>query len=326
MNTHCVAARHVLWLSVLLVVAGASPADAEDSDRVEDDTVAFYQGKGFVLVSTTEVEVAEGYDFILFEGCETGKEIPLANGQTFVCEDDGAISAEFMADVSILKHPTTGETKVVIANRTFKGTLKGIADPASLVAALPVAAPPAPQPSPPVAEPRPVAPPPAPAPGPQPPAFGDLRPVPSPAPPPGPRPLPPTFATPAPAPGVGPPSPQPPSATLIAPVVGTWHTSLVLGGARVEGIAILEANGNFNRFERWDFGLTVQVWGTYTVSPISSTLFQLSQKPTGWEPQEWCVRDNVCTQLNYPAAATQFTFLDADRLRDEQTKAVYKRQ
>ena len=306
MMTHYVAARPVLWLSALLAVAGAGPAGAEDN------TVALYQEKGFVVVGETAVETTDGNDIVLFEGCETGQEVPLANGQTFVCEDSGWIPEAFWAEVVILKHPTTGEVKVVIANHTFKGTLRGDADPASLVAALPVSAPPVAQPAP-RAEPMPVAPPPAPALGPQPPA-------------PGPRPLPPAFATPAPSPDVGSPSPPPLAATLIASVAGTWQTSLVLRGARVEGIAILDANGNFNRFERWDFGLTVQVWGTYTVSPISSTLFQLSQKPTGWEPQEWCVRDNVCTQLNYPAAATQFTFLDADRLRDEQTKAVYKRQ
>jgi hypothetical protein len=308
MMTHYVAARPVLWLSALLAVAGADPAGAEDN------TVAFYQEKGFVVVGETAVETTDGNDIVLFEGCETGQEVPLANGQTFVCEDSGWIPEAFWAEVVILKHPTTGEVKVVIANHTFKGTLRGDADPASLVAALPVAAPPVAQPAQPRAEPMPaVAPPPVPALGPQPPA-------------PGPRPLPPAFATPAPSPDVGSPSPPPLAATLIASVAGTWQTNLVLRGARVEGIAILDANGNFNRFERWDFGLTVQVWGTYTVSPISPTLFQLSQKPIGWEPREWCVRGSVCTELNYPAAASQFTFLDADTLRDEQTKAIYKRQ
>ena len=321
MMIHCVAARPVLWLSALLAVACAGPAGAEDN------TVAFYQEKGFVVVSETTVETTDGDDIVLFEGCETGQEVPLANGQTFVCEDRGWISPEFWAEVVILKHPTTGEVKVVIANHTFKGTLRGDADPASLAAALPASAPPVAQPVRPRPEPMPVAPPPAPTPGSQPSVFGDLRPVPAAGPPPpGPKPLPPAFATPIPSPDVGSPSPPPLAATLIASVVGTWQTSLMLGGARVEGIAILDASGNFNRFERWDFGLTVQVWGTYTVSPISPTLFQLSQKPIGWEPREWCVRGSVCTELNYPAAATQFTFLDADTLRDEQTKAIYKRQ
>jgi|UPI00039E52D7 hypothetical protein len=320
MMIHCLAARPVLWLSALLAVACAGPAGAEDN------TVAFYQEQGFVVIGETAVETTDGYDIVLFEGCETDKEIPLANGQTFVCEDNGWIPGEFWAEAVILKHPTTDEIKVVIANHTFKGTLRGEADPASLVAALPAATPPVAQPTQPHAEPMPVASPPVPTPGAQFPVVADLRPVPAAVPPPGPKPLPPAFSTPAPSPDVGSPSPPPLAATLIASVVGTWQTSLMLGGARVEGIAILDASGNFNRFERWDFGLTVQVWGTYTVSPISPTLFQLSQKPTGWEPKEWCVRGSLCTELKYPAAATQFTFLDADTLRDEQTKAIYQRQ
>ncbi|WP_295437875.1 HEAT repeat domain-containing protein [uncultured Thiodictyon sp.] len=269
------------------LLAFAGPAAAAQDD------VASYELKGFVVVDKTEVKSTEEDEF-LFDGCAIGKQISLANGQTFVCQEDVTISPEFAAEVVILKHPATDEVKVLIAEQPFAGTLSGTTAPA--VQTQPV---PAPRPAPSVLA--------------------------QPAPAPGPRPLPPGFGTPAPANTAQVAPPRPP-AQLIASVVGSWKTTVVVGDGQVDGIAMLDADGNFNRFERWSFGLTVQIWGTYIVSPISPTLFQLSQKPTGWEPKEWCVRGTICKALNYPAAATQFTFLDADTLRDEQTQAIYKRQ
>jgi hypothetical protein len=34
---------------------------------------------------------------------------------------------------------------------------------------------------------------------------------------------------------------------------------------------------------------------------------------------------DVCEPLKYPASATQFTFLDANRVRDDETQVVYTR-
>jgi tetratricopeptide (TPR) repeat protein len=145
-----------------------------------------------------------------------------------------------------------------------------------------------------------------------------------PSPPPGPKPIPPSIAAAPPATTAAAPPPSP--VKLVAPIAGTWRTSATIGGAQVEALAMLDPNGNFNRFERWSFGLTVQIWGTYTVSPISTTQLHMSQTPVGWDPKQWCVGGSRCTPLNYPASATQFTFIDADTLRDETTQATYTRQ
>lgn len=138
--------------------------------------------------------------------------------------------------------------------------------------------------------------------------------------------MPPGFATQDTTAQPGTTAPPPTHVRLIAPVDGTWKAHATLGGASVDAIAMLNPDGSFNRFERWDFGLTVQIWGTYSVAAIAPTRFQLSQRPTGWEPKEWCVAGNICKPLSFPAAATQFTFLDANRLRDDQTQVIYERQ
>jgi tetratricopeptide (TPR) repeat protein len=148
--------------------------------------------------------------------------------------------------------------------------------------------------------------------------------APAPTPAPGPKPIPPALATTVPAPSTAAPPISP--AKLIAPIAGTWRTNATVGGAQVDAIAMLDPNGNFNRFERWNFGLTVQIWGTYSVSPMSATQLHMSQTPTGWDPKEWCVGGARCTPLNYPVSASQFTFIDADTIRDETTQAIYKRQ
>jgi tetratricopeptide (TPR) repeat protein len=145
-----------------------------------------------------------------------------------------------------------------------------------------------------------------------------------PSPPPGPKPIPPAIAATPPATTAA--APPPSSVELIAPIAGTWRTSATIEGAQVEALAMLDPNGNFNRFERWSFGLTVQIWGTYTVSPISATQLHMSQTPIGWDPKEWCVDGSRCTPLNYPVSATQFTFIDPNTVRDETTQATYRRQ
>jgi tetratricopeptide (TPR) repeat protein len=145
-----------------------------------------------------------------------------------------------------------------------------------------------------------------------------------PSPPPGPKPIPPAIAATPLASNTASPPPSP--VKLIAPIAGTWRTSATIGGAQVEALAMLDPNGNFNRFERWSFGLTVQIWGTYTASPISATQLHMSQTPIGWDPKEWCVGGSRCTPLNYPVSATQFTFIDPDTVRDETTQATYRRQ
>lgn len=292
MKSCSIAPRRLVWLSTLLAVVLTCPVSADD-----DDDVAFYQKKGFVVVGET---LPGGY---LFEGCEVGEEILLDNGQTFVCAES-ILPTDFdpLPDVFILKHSMTGEIKVAFGTHSFegirrtavKGTLQGAA----------------------TAEPTP-----APRPARAPLGAAVPAPVPEPkvSPPPGPKPLPPAFGSPA---NATPPS----QVKLIAPIMGTWRTSAAVSGAQVDVVAMLDADGNFNRFERWSFGLTVQVWGTYVASPITPTQVQLSQRPTGWEPKEWCIRGDVCTALSYPEGATQFTFLDADTIRDDNTKAVYKRE
>ncbi len=313
MKTRSATVRPLAWLCGAMAIAMACPGYAE-----EGDDVAFYMKKGFVVIAETFV------DEPVFEGCETDMAVPLGNGQTFVCAENGSIPLEIFPETVILRHPATGEVKVVIATYGFPGTLQGtpVAEPMTKpqpARTAPVAA---------VAEPRPamVAPPvPAPVAAPAvaaPPPPPPPAPTPAPkatTPPPGPKPFPPALAAPAQV-------PPPAQVELIAPVAGTWRTSAVVSGSQVEAVAMLDANGNFNRFERWSIGLTVQIWGTYVVSPIEPTRLQMTQRPTGWQPKEWCVRGNLCTPLTYPESATQFTFLDRNTLRDETTQAIYKRE
>jgi hypothetical protein len=313
MKTRSATVRPLAWLCGAMAIALACPGYAE-----EGDDVAFYKGKGFVVIAETSV------DEPVFEGCEVDMVVPLANGQSFVCAENGSIPLEVYPDAVILRHPASGEIKVVIATYGLKGVLQGTPkpepaakpSPARTAPAVAVTAPPpavaAPPVAAPVAAPAVAAPPPPPTPSPTPATNATT-------PPPGPKPFPPALAAPAPV-------PAPAQVELIAPVAGTWRTSAVVSGSQVEAVAMLDANGNFNRFERWSFGLTVQIWGTYVVSPIEPTRLQMTQRPTGWQPKEWCVRGSLCTALTYPESAAQFTFLDRNTLRDETTKAVYKRE
>jgi hypothetical protein len=274
---------------------------------------ASYRAQGFVEVGRTWVEVT--YDSPLFDGCEFDKRIDLGNGQQFICGETLHLDDEIGPEALILRHPTTGVVRLVVAERDFVGTLEGTPDPSAPATPPTSAAIAATQAQPatnPLAPPTPV-----------PPAA---LPDPTPAPVPGPRPMPPGFTN---QDITGQPGTTAPPAThvrLIAPVDGTWKARATLGGASVDAIAMLNADGTFNRFERWDFGLTVQIWGTYSVAAIAPTRFQLSQRPTGWDPKEWCVAGNTCKPLSFPAAATQFTFLDANRVRDDQTQVIYERQ
>jgi hypothetical protein len=314
MNTHRTPVLPLLPFTALLAFASAGPGPVLAAEGI----LASLQAQGYTVVGNTEIDSSYDDEGLLFEGCAVGKEVPLANRQIFVCDEDYLIDPEFEPDAVILRHPATGVTRLLVMAHAYAGSLQGTAAPAPVTAALPGPTPApvagsarapthAPTPvMPPVSIPAPVGLPPAPAPGP--------------------RPMPPRFAPPATT--AGQPvtaAPPPTNIQLIAPVAGTWQTSATLGGAKVEGLAMLNPDGTFNRFERWDFGLTVQVWGTYSVAAIAPNRFQLSQKPTGWDPKEWCGMGNVCQPLSYPASAVQFTFIDANQVRDDQTQVVYAR-
>lgn len=322
MNAHRPPVLPLLPLTALFALTSAGPGLAVE------DSVASLQAQGYTVLANTEVEVGDD-EAVLFEGCEVGKEVLLTNRQSFVCEEEYLIEPEFAPDAVILRHPTTGATRLLVEGHAYVGSLKGTASapvavpgpaPVPAAASAPVAATvpsPAPTPAP---MPMPTTPLPAATPAPAP-VAGAPTPVP------GPRPLPPGFGgqgTTMADPGTA--APPPSTVRLIAPVAGSWATSANLGGARVEGLAMLNPDGTFNRFERWDFGLTVQVWGTYTATPITPTRFQLTQRPSGWDPKEWCVMGQVCQPLHYPVSAAQFTFIDANRVRDDQTQVVYERQ
>jgi hypothetical protein len=111
--------NHFLWLPVLLAVAGTSFASATA------DNIATLQTQGYEVVATTRVAANEEDGFV-FEGCESGRQIPFANGQTFVCSDDIEVSIEFVPEVTILSNPKTHETKVIIEGQIFDGRLQGM--------------------------------------------------------------------------------------------------------------------------------------------------------------------------------------------------------
>lgn len=322
MKTRIIDARRLLALAIAAALPGAVWAEGGDD-------AAFFKQKGFVVVAETFADEA------VFEGCEIGMRVPLDNGQTFECAVNGEIPLEVYPEVVILRHPATGEVKVVIATYEFPGTLRGApslpsAPPGARTAAMPPIQPPPPGAIPPPAPPAVLAPPAvAPAVAAQP--FLDMTPMATPpatpaggtaAPPPGPKPFPSSLAAPVTQATAPPPSPI----RLVAPITGTWRTSAIVSGSQVDAVAMLDEDGNFNRFERWSFGFTVQVWGTYNASPISPTKLQVTQRPTGWEPKQWCVRGGLCTTLSYPETATQFTFIDANTIRDDNTQAVYQRE
>jgi hypothetical protein len=309
MNKRPVRKHFPFWFLAPLALVGGAAASASNGP------VAAYEAQGFVVVATTQIDATDTN--FLFEGCETDIEVFLDNGQVFRCGETLLIVPEWMPDAIVLQHPTSGEARLVVEEHGFVGTLEGIPVPAEGTAN------PAPVPA---GDPTPI-----PAPAPLPvaapaPATMPTSPVPATAATPGPLPLPPAFVSPATPPTTTTQTPLPPQVTLLAPVEGTWAANAVMGGVRVEALALLNPDGTFNRFERWDFGLTVQIWGTYRVTPMTADRFQLSQQPTGWDPREWCVVGDVCEPLKYPASATQFTFLDANRVRDDETQVVYTRQ
>lgn len=323
MKTRIIDAPRLFALAIAAALPGTVWAEGGDD-------AAFFKQKGFVVVAETFA------DEPVFEGCEVGMRVPLDNGQTFECAVNGEIPLEVYPEVVILRHPASGEVKVVIATYEFPGTLHGAPSlppappPGARTAAMPPIQPPPPGAIPPPAAPAVMAPP-AVAPAVAAKPFLDMTPMAPPpvtpagattAPPPGPKPFPSSLAAPVTPATAPPPSPI----RLVAPITGTWRTSAIVSGSQVDAVAMLDEDGNFNRFERWSFGFTVQVWGTYNVAPISPTKLQLTQRPTGWEPKQWCVRGGLCTTLSYPETAAQFTFLDANTIRDDNTQAVYRRE
>jgi hypothetical protein len=111
-------ASRFLWMPVLLAVSGTSFASATD------DNIATLQAQGYEVVGKTRVAANEEDGFV-FDGCESGEQIPFTNGQTFVCGDDIDVSIEFVPEVVILSHPKTHKTRVIIEGQIFDGTLQG---------------------------------------------------------------------------------------------------------------------------------------------------------------------------------------------------------
>lgn len=118
MMLHPKPSSRFLWLPGLLAVAGSSFASATS------DNIATLQTEGYEVVATTRVAANEADGFV-FSGCESGRQIPFANGQTFVCGDDIEVSIEFVPEVTILTNPKSHKTKVIIEGQIFDGRLQG---------------------------------------------------------------------------------------------------------------------------------------------------------------------------------------------------------
>jgi hypothetical protein len=96
--------RLKVLLIALLVSSTVHASDLEDLAR-----------DGYGVVEETSVDGE-------FEGCEHDKRIPLTNGLVFVCSEY-SYSYSYSPDVLILEHVRSGDTKVLIDDDEYDGTL-----------------------------------------------------------------------------------------------------------------------------------------------------------------------------------------------------------
>jgi hypothetical protein len=103
----------IIAASVILAAAQAAPdAPATPGRGLRvDDLVA----SGFVVVRETKV-VGE------FDGCDYGREVPLATGGVFKCSGFGYMHASNPKAV-LLKSPDGRQYKLVVGNAVFDGAL-----------------------------------------------------------------------------------------------------------------------------------------------------------------------------------------------------------
>ena len=91
----------------LMLVFATVYAEASDLEALSRD------GYGVVVQTRVDGE---------FEGCDFDKQIQMQNGLVFVCSGY-SYTYSYMPEVLILKHITSGDTKVLIKNHEFRGKL-----------------------------------------------------------------------------------------------------------------------------------------------------------------------------------------------------------
>jgi hypothetical protein len=96
--------KRVVGLLLLLAPVLALASDLESLAR-----------NGYAVIDETRVEGE-------FEGCDFDKRIPLANGLIFVCSSYN-YTYSYRPEVLILKNVKSGDIKVLIKGREYRGTL-----------------------------------------------------------------------------------------------------------------------------------------------------------------------------------------------------------
>jgi hypothetical protein len=140
---------------------------------------------------------------------------------------------------------------------------------------------------------------------------------------PGPMDAPPGLAGPPAQPG----APQP-GATgnvqLSISLTGTWRGPDKAAGGEfppINDIVIYHPDGSFNQWSTFQNGFTVQIWGTFKVSPITPTSGFLEVHPTGWNPTQVCptaphgMPGTACAPISIPDSNEQLTVSGNDDIQ-----------
>lgn len=119
------------------------------------------------------------------------------------------------------------------------------------------------------------------------------------------------------APSGGQTAPPPTQVQLATSLVGLWRGQGIDGGVPVSVQMLITGEGQFQQWTVFPNGFTVQIWGTYAVTPITPTSASVLISPAGWQPTQFCgSTTGGCMPLTYQQTTTQVTILDANTIQN----------
>jgi len=109
---------------------------------------------------------------------------------------------------------------------------------------------------------------------------------------------------------------EPTQADAMAYFAGVWEASIPSAWGPLQAQVTYGQDGSYQSVVSGG-GTTIQIWGTWTATPLGNGQVQLQSTPQGWSPQQLCDAYNYCQPLYYYPESTLVQVIDENTVRSE---------